>query len=132
MIELLLAFALGLALGIWVTNLFHKVMIKTVLRDFGFDSEAKVKQLSDQLMEDLKTTDPEAYAKFQNELDSSKEVIRIRLEQHQGVLFAYREDDSSFVGQGNDQESLITSITHRLKGVTVEIVNGELLQKNNT
>jgi hypothetical protein len=132
MIELLLAFALGIILGVYVTNLFHKVMIKTVLKDYGIDNEQKLRDLSDRLMADLKDTDPEAYAHFKQQLDEPKETVRIRLEQHQGVLFAYREDDSQFVGQGVDQESLIASITHRVKGVTIEIVNGELLQKNNT
>jgi hypothetical protein len=132
MIELLLAFALGMILGVYFTNLFHKVMIKSVLKDYGVDTEDKLKKLSDQLMADLKDTDPEAYAKFKQELDAPKDTVRIRLEQHQGVLFAYREDDSQFLGQGTDQDTLIASITHRVKGVTVEIVNGELLQKNNT
>jgi hypothetical protein len=59
-------------------------------------------------------------------------VIKIRLEQHQGILFAYREDDSTFLGQGLTREDLIASIMHRIRGCTIEIVNGELLRETHT
>ncbi len=59
-------------------------------------------------------------------------TLEIRIEKHQGVLFAYRCDTQEFLGQGNDQEALITSIKNRIRDVRLVISeqNGaELLQK---
>ena len=59
-------------------------------------------------------------------------TLEIRIEKHQGVLFAYRCDTEEFLGQGNDQEALITSIKNRIRDVRLVISeqNGaELLQK---
>ena len=93
----------------------------------------KLKTMRDRLLEDIKEQDPQAYREIMQKIEQEEAlpVIRLRLEQHQGILFAYREDDSSFVGQGSSQEDLIKSIAHRFKNVTVEFTNGELLQKNN-
>jgi hypothetical protein len=56
------------------------------------------------------------------------------LERHQGVIYAYRKDTQQFLGQGTDQDSLISSIAHRMTGVRLiirEADGAELLQKNN-
>jgi hypothetical protein len=56
------------------------------------------------------------------------------LEQHQGVLYAYRKDNSQFLGQGTDQAGLIDSISKRMTDVRLIIDQqdgADLLQKNN-
>jgi hypothetical protein len=87
-------------------------------------------------MQDLEQHDPELAEKIRSEHESrvadQLPVIKIKLEQHQGTLFAYRADTDEFVGQGTDRDTLATSIAHRFKGVRVEILNGELLQKSHT
>jgi hypothetical protein len=83
-------------------------------------------------MSDLESQDPELAQKLKSAKNDTLPVIKIKLEQHQGTLFAYRADTDEFVGQGVDRDSLATSIAHRFKGVRVEILNGELLQKSHT
>lgn len=136
-IAFIVVFIVGIVVGSWITNLYHQIMIKMVLQDMGFDNRDKLKQLSDRLLADLKAKDPEAYDKFVAAQEAKGRTIpdtaavKIRLEQHQGAIFAYREDNSEFVGQGTDQQTLVDSIAHRLRGVTIEITNGELLTKTN-
>ena len=126
----------GIAIGFKLSDTFHRMMISKILLDLGITPE-QLKQMESKLLDEIRAENPEAYeeimqSKLNKANDSTgKTVIKVKLEQHQGVLFAYREDNNAFIGQGNDQDSLIASITHRLKGVTIEITNGELLQKNN-
>lgn len=82
-------------------------------------------------MEDLKDKDPAAYAELVKDLDIDTPAIKIRLEQHNGMIYAYREEDNGFIGQGTDYDTVVASIAQRLKNATVEIVNGDMLQKNN-
>jgi hypothetical protein len=104
--------------------MFHRSIMREFLKELGYDTEEKLRELHDRLARKL-TADNSAAL-------SGKPVIKIRLEQHQGILFAYREDDSTFLGQGNTREDLIASIMHRIRGCTVEIVNGELLRESHT
>ena len=117
-------------MGISLANAFHRHMLRSIMRDMGITPE-KLKTMRDNLLEDIRVQDPKAYAEIMKNIQEDRPVIKIRLEQHQGILFAYREDDSSFLGQGNNKDDLIKSIGHRLKNVTIEITNGELLQENN-
>jgi hypothetical protein len=115
---------LGFVLGAWISSIFHRSIMREFLKELGYDTEEKLRDLHDRLA--LKLTADNSAA-----LDG-KPVIKIRLEQHQGVLFAYREDDQTFVGQGNTREALVASIMHRIRGCTIEIVNGELLRESHT
>jgi uncharacterized protein YneF (UPF0154 family) len=111
---------MGVIIGSWISHLFHRAIMREFLKELGYDTEEKLKQLHDSLAEKL-TADRSAAV-------GGKPVIKIRLEQHQGILFAYREDDQTFMGQGNTREDLVASIMHRIRGCTIEIVNGELLK----
>jgi hypothetical protein len=115
---------LGFILGAWISSIFHRSIMREFLKELGYDTEEKLRDLHERLAKKL-TADNSAA------LDG-KPVIKIRLEQHQGVLFAYREDDSTFLGQGNTREDLVASIMHRIRGCTIEIVNGELLRESHT
>ena len=116
--------SLGFILGAWVSSIFHRSIMREFLKELGYDTEEKLRELHDRLARNL-TADNSAAL-------SGKSVIKIRLEQHQGILFAYREDDSTFLGQGLTREDLVASIMHRIRGCTVEIVNGELLRESHT
>lgn len=115
---------LGFILGAWATSMFHRSIMREFLKELGYDTEEKLRELHDRLSKKLIQDNSAAL--------SGKPVIKIRLEQHQGILFAYREDDSTFLGQGLTREDLIASIMHRIRGCTVEIVNGELLRESHT
>jgi hypothetical protein len=61
--------------------------------------------------------------------------LEVTIEQHQGVLYAYRKDNKQFLGQGTDREGLIDSISKRMTDVRliIDTADGaDLLQKNNT
>jgi hypothetical protein len=116
--------SLGFILGAWISGIFHRSVMREFLKELGYDTEEKLKQLHDRLARKLTADNSAASA--------GEPVIKIRLEQHQGILFAYREDDSTFLGQGLTREDLVASIMHRIRGCTIEIVNGELLQKSHT
>ncbi len=111
---------MGVVIGSWISHLFHRAIMREFLKEMGYDTPEKLKQLHDQVAQKL-TEDNSA-------AQGGKPVIRVRLEQHQGIIFAYREDDSTFIGQGNTREDLVASIMHRIRGCTIEIVNGELLK----
>jgi uncharacterized protein YneF (UPF0154 family) len=115
---------LGCILGVWISSIFHRSIMREFLKELGYDTPEKLKELYDRLAHKL-TADNSAAV-------DGKPVIKIRLERHQGILFAYREDDSTFLGQGNTREDLVASIMHRIRGCTVEIVNGELLRESHT
>jgi uncharacterized protein YneF (UPF0154 family) len=115
---------LGFILGAWVSSIFHRSIMREFLKELGYDTEEKLRELHERLARKL-TADNSAAL-------NGKPVIKIRLEQHQGILFAYREDDSTFLGQGLTREDLIASIMHRIRGCTIEIVNGELLRESHT
>jgi hypothetical protein len=114
---------LGFCVGFWISGAFHRSVMREFLKELGYDTPEKLRELHDKIAERLE--DDSAAV-------DGKPVIKIRLEQHQGVIFAYRVDDSTFIGQGNTREDLIASIMHRIRGCTVEITNGELLRENNT
>jgi ferritin-like protein len=116
--------SLGFVLGAWISSIFHRSIMREFLKELGYDTPEKLRELYDRLA--LKLTADNSAA-----LDG-KPVIKIRLEQHQGIIFAYREDDSTFLGQGNTREDLVASIMHRIRGCTIEIVNGELLRESHT
>jgi hypothetical protein len=116
--------SLGFIIGAWISSIFYRSVIREFLKELGYDTPEKLRELHDRIADRL-TADNSAAV-------DGDPVIKIRLEQHQGVIFAYREDDSTFIGQGNTREDLLASIMHRIRGCTVEIVNGELLRENNT
>ena len=116
--------SLGFIIGAWVSSIFHRSIMREFLKELGYDTEEKLLELHERLARKL-TADNSAAV-------DGKPVIKIRLEQHQGILFAYREDDQTFIGQGNTREDLVASIMHRIRGCTIEIVNGELLRESHT
>lgn len=93
------------------------------------------------LLEALKIT-PDQIKKIQEDMErqlralpSDRDILDVRLEQHQGVIFAYRCDDDRFLGQGTNRDDLLKSLMTRLSGCTVRIKQdqgADLLLKNNT
>jgi hypothetical protein len=116
--------SLGFIIGAWVSSIFHRSIMREFLKELGYDTPEKLLELHERLARKLIQDNSAASA--------GEPVIKIRLEQHQGILFAYREDDSTFLGQGLTREDLVASIMHRIRGCTIEIVNGELLRESHT
>ena len=58
-----------------------------------------------------------------------RETIHIKIEQHQGQIYAYRSDNDEFLGQGSDRDQLVLRIAERFKGVRMIVDEGGDLLK---
>ncbi len=122
MTEVFLALAVGVAVGIWVTDRFHR----RIMRDF-----LEAMQFTDQ---DLQRLKQRLSDKYMGETESQIDIVEVKLEQHSGTILAYRKDTDQFLGQGSDREALIQRLTENLTPCRVIIAQedgADLLQKRN-
>lgn len=129
MLEFILVLVLGIIIGFRVNSYINLMAMREMLKDLGVTNEDLTRLLKKQheklglTMEEDTSSEPQL------------EVIEVRLEQHQGQLYAFRKDNDTFLGQGVDRDSLIDHISKSMKNVKLVISHddgGELLQKNNT
>ena len=128
LILVVIAFAAGWYAGSWVTTHLLALSFRQILTDLGVKNEQLRKLATDVGIE---LPDVNASTALGDQLTP----LEIRLEQHQGVIYAYRKDNSQFLGQGTDREGLIDSISKRMDNVRLIIDQSDgadLLQKNNT
>jgi len=126
-ILIVLAFALGWRLGSWITQHLLALSFRQILQDLGIKNEQLLK-----LARDAGADIPALSAS--TEQGDTLTPLEIVIEQHQGVLYAYRKDNKQFLGQGTDQTTLVDSISKRMTDVRLIIDSAdgaELLQKNN-
>lgn len=126
-ILLVIAFALGWYIGSTVTTHLLALSFRQILQDLGVKNEQLKK-----LAEDVGVDVPDAAV---NTVHGDLDLVEVTIEQHQGVLYAYRKADSQFLGQGTDRDTLVNSITNRLQGVRLKISDSDgadLLQKRNS
>jgi hypothetical protein len=128
LIAVIIAFAFGWYAGSWVTTHLLALSFRQILDDLG----VKNSQLR-KLAEDVGVELPDVNASTQT--GDTLEPVEITLEQHQGVIYAYRKDTQQFLGQGTDRQGLIDSISKRMTDVRLIIDNADgadLLRKNNS
>jgi hypothetical protein len=121
------AFALGWYLGSKITTHLLALSFRQILQDLGVTNEQLRK-----LARDVNVELPDTAA---HTADDGLTPVEITLEQHQGVLYAYRKDTQQFLGQGTDQQGLIDSIARRMDNVRLIIDSNDgadLLQKRNS
>jgi hypothetical protein len=127
LIAVIIAFAFGWYAGSWVTTHLLSLSFRQILDDLGVKN-SQLRKLAENVGVELPAVN-------QNTADGEELTpLEIRLEQHQGVLYAYRKDNSQFLGQGTDQAGLIDSISQRMTDVRliIDTADGaDLLQKNN-
>ena len=125
LIALIVIFAFGWYIGSKVQFWLDQITFKHILEDLGVTN----KQLTGLIAQDL-APDVNASTADGNQLTP----LEITLEQHQGVIYAYRKDNQQFLGQGTDQQGLIDSISKRMTDVRLIIDQADgadLLRKNN-
>lgn len=102
----IVAFVIGWSLGSAWTAIKQAMAFKNILRDLGISSEQLLK-LRDRIeqaeLEEEPHIEPRAKA---NE-------IEIRLEVHNGQIYAYRKDNNQFLAQGTDREQLVASLVEQ-------------------
>lgn len=100
-----LGFAMGWFFGSLWTTIRQAQAFKNILQDLGVTTEQllRLKDKMDREEEDL----PAAKA--------GQPVIEIRLETHNGQIYAYRKSTEEFLAQGENREELIARLTERFK-----------------
>jgi hypothetical protein len=114
MVEFLIIFALGWFLGSALTRAWMALSFREILRDLGV-TEQQLRALA--AKNDIKIP-------VENPRDSITGDItpmEIRIEEVGGTLYAYRLDNSQFLGQGPDREALIQRLTENLTNVRLII-----------
>lgn len=127
MIELFIAAAVGIFIGWRAARQVHLDGFRQLLRALKVTEEDLLRAM-------IKVQSPGWQL---DDVEEAKDltVVEITLEQQGNQIFAYRKDDSTFLGQGNDKATLIDAIAHRMKDVRLVISEedgADLLQKNNT
>lgn len=122
------AFGFGWYMGSWITTHLLALSFKQILQDLGVKNE-QLKKLARDVGVELPDVN-------QNTADRDQLTpLEIVLEQHQGVIYAYRKDNQQFLGQGTDQTTLVDSISRRMTDVRLIIDQqdgSDLLQKRNS
>jgi division protein CdvB (Snf7/Vps24/ESCRT-III family) len=128
LIAVIIAFASGWYAGSWVTTHLLALSFRQILNDLGVKNE-QLRKLAENVGVELPDVN-------ENTQDGTQLTpLEITLEQHQGVLYAYRKDTKQFLGQGTDQQGLVDSISKRMDNVRLIIDQqdgADLLQKNNS
>ena len=120
LITAFVAFYLGWKISSWISALSFREILKEL-------------KITDQQLEKLsgryglgskdESSEPKA---------REPEEITIKVEQHQGVLYAFRIENDEFLGQGKTREELVEGMAKRFKNVkfTVPHDMGAELLKN--
>lgn len=96
MIEDLISLVLMFVLG-WVSStMFHRWIFGKVLDRMGISRE-QLQSLADDLEDEV----------------PQNAAWPVRLELHNGVIFAYHKDTEEFIAQGNDKQSLLAAMLAR-------------------
>jgi hypothetical protein len=128
LIAVIIAFAFGWYAGSWVTTHLLALSFRQILTDLGVKNE-QLRKLAENVGVDVPDVNENTA------LGDQLTPLEVTIEQHQGVLYAYRKDTKQFLGQGTDREGLIDSISKRMTDVRliIDTADGaDLLQKNNT
>jgi len=122
-ILILAGFIIGYVVGKAVTNWTNTVAFRELLKDLNVSN--------DQLMKVKAKIDKD----LQDSTDAPEEVeltaMEIKVEQHQGQLYAFRKDNDQFLGQGRNREELIEHLKKNLTNVRLIISEedgGKLIQ----
>ena len=127
-ILVVIAFASGWYAGSKITEHLLALSFRQILNDLGIKNEQLRK-----LATDVGVELPDVNA--DTATGDTLVPLEVTIEQHQGVLYAYRKDNQQFLGQGTDREGLIDSISKRMTDVRliIDTADGaDLLQKNNS
>jgi hypothetical protein len=125
MLELVIAFAIGWILGWKINDAVRTTAVRHLLKELGVterDLRAAAARNGIMLADAPSTAADET-------------VVEVRLEQHEGQIYAYRKSDDTFLGQGTDRDSLIARLNQNLTPCRVLIDKedgADLLQKSHT
>jgi hypothetical protein len=100
-------FIIGWIVGHKVCQVLNHMTFREILKDLGV-TDQQLRDLAQRKGVDMPLVEPEkAPAEPQN-------VVEIKIEQHEGILFAFRKDNDQFLAQGPDREQLVARLTENL------------------
>lgn len=127
-------FILGCVVGYRLSTRIHVQGFRHILNRLNVSNQDLIrairKDASPELMAELELIEQQV-----PEEPRAETVVEVKLEQHQGQIYAFRKDNDSFLGQGADRDSLIDRLNQTMKPCRVLIAKedgADLLQKNNT
>lgn len=105
---ILLAVIAGIWIGIQLSKIFHREMIKQILKDIGVSTQDLVRA--------------QMHIQQQIKDESKPQEVDVTVEQHSGCYYAYHKHTDEFLGQGEDYVHLLTALQRKLgQGCTVNI-----------
>jgi hypothetical protein len=115
--ETILNFLIAAGLGWWAGSAWTAMVLRG-----GFHKILKELGVTDQQLKKLARDHGMGVEEAKSSIDEPELTsVEIKLEQHQGVIYAYRIDDDQFLGQGSDREELIESLKKNLTNVRLII-----------
>ena len=111
MLELIIVAFISFYVGAKLKGLIMIMTFRKLLQDLGI-SQQHLREFALRHGIELPQEDPSQLAAELPDGDS-KSVTEIRIEQHQGQLFAWRVSDNTFMAQGADREGLFRSLEAR-------------------
>jgi hypothetical protein len=115
--ETILNFLIAAGLGWWAGSAWTAMVLRG-----GFQKILKELGVTDQQLKKLARDHGMGTEEAKPSVDElGLTAVEIRLEQHQGVIYAYRLVDNQFLGQGADRDELIESLKKNLKDVRLII-----------
>ncbi len=111
--EILLTFIFAFWLGSRLKEAFMRMIFRDILKDLGV-TEQQLRTLAK--AKDMRL--PEDNSKV---IEDEIPEIEIKIEQHQGQLYAFRMDTDQFLAQGIDRESLVANIAEKYKNIKFRV-----------
>jgi hypothetical protein len=127
LVEYVIVFALGWYIGGKLTAALHIKMFKMILEDLKI-SNTDLINVARRSGADWMS--PEQEAKLDELETAGLEKIEIKVEKHGEMLYAFRNDNDQFIGQGTSREDLIKAMAERLRNVHCTVVEGSEYMKS--
>ena len=120
-LDYLIVFIVGVWVGKKLHDLLFRAMLARAMKEIGITEEDLIK-----LTEKMTRSEEEPE-------EDGLEVVDIKVELHNGALYAFRKDNDAFLGQGNSREDLINRLAEKMKNVRLLVSKedgGELIGGN--
>jgi hypothetical protein len=115
--ETILNFLIVAGLGWWAGSAWTAMVLRS-----GFQKILKELGVTDQQLKKLARDNGfEVEDRKESQTEPELTAMEIKLEQCQGVIYAYRIDDDQFLGQGKNRDELIESLKKNLANVRLII-----------
>ena len=119
-LDYLIVFFVGVWVGKKLHDLLFRAMMARAMKELGITEDDLVKLT-------------EKMTQSEDAENDGFDVIDIKVEQHNGALYAFRKDNDAFLGQGDSREDLINRLAEKMKNVRLLISKedgGELIGGN--